>query len=112
MAKHPFLSSLYGTNLDQVAYVALEVLGVGDSFVCFSYLFLCTVNQRAMLPKPYFEVSCFTFSQLMFSAFKQINFNRRLIYTYINLHEVLFLVTQQCETKHGIQALSLFTNLN
>ena len=33
MGNFPFLSSLYGFNLDQVAYVALEVLGPGDSFV-------------------------------------------------------------------------------
>ncbi|CAK8686417.1 unnamed protein product [Clavelina lepadiformis] len=32
MGNFPFLSSLYGFNLDQVAYVALEVLGPGDSF--------------------------------------------------------------------------------
>ena len=33
MPSYPFLSSLYGGNLDQAAYVALEVLGTGDSFV-------------------------------------------------------------------------------
>ena len=33
MANYPFLSSLYGMDLDKIAYVALEVLGPGDSFV-------------------------------------------------------------------------------
>nr|CAB3262525.1 uncharacterized protein LOC100180193 [Phallusia mammillata] len=32
LANFPFLSSLYGRQLDQAAYVALEVLGTGDSF--------------------------------------------------------------------------------
>ena len=33
MPNYPFLSSLYGNQLNQAAYVALEVLGTGDSFV-------------------------------------------------------------------------------